>query len=106
MQYLVAVFDTAPTGHNFPFLSFPTHPRKGSQHAQQSAVPVPRQTSMMGGQQNSQGDMFASIVINGVNTQFQDPVRRSSTLHLGDNATFVCGAVSEFLSLCETKRLV
>ncbi|KAI6028103.1 hypothetical protein EDC04DRAFT_2717185 [Pisolithus marmoratus] len=75
MQYSVAAFDTAPTGHNFPFLS---------------------QTSMMGCQQNSQGGMFASIVINEVTTQFQDP----------DHATFVCSAVPDFLSLCETERLV
>ncbi|KAI6028973.1 hypothetical protein EDC04DRAFT_2715650 [Pisolithus marmoratus] len=92
MQYSVAVFDTAPTGHNFPFLSFPTVLAKalGTLSSLSSAG---AQTDIDDGQSEEFArDMFASmrVVINEVNAQLEDP----------ENATFVCGAVSHFLSLC------
>lgn len=72
---------------------------------------------MMGGEANSQEDMFAKLdsmraVITEVNTQFKDPVCSNvisvtfpSDL-LQEKTTFVCVCISEFLSLYETERLV
>jgi TRC40/GET3/ArsA family transport-energizing ATPase len=128
MQYSVIIFDTAPTGHTLRFLSFPTVLEKalakfstlgrsfGPMLNQVSWVKVERMfdmntiidilanaqmTSMMGGGQGNQEDMFAKLesmraVINEVNTQFKDP----------DKTTFVCVCIAEFLSLYETERLI
>lgn len=77
-------------------------------------------STMMGGQQDAQEDMFAKLesmrsVITEVNTQFKDPVcRRISiigydslfALFEQEKTTFVCVCISEFLSLYETERLV
>lgn len=85
MQYSVIVFDTAPTGHTLRFLSFPTVLEKAlsklSSLSGQFGPMIKQMSSMMGGQPDSQEDMFAKLesmraVINEVNTQFKDPVRR------------------------------
>ena len=87
MEYSVIVFDTAPTGHTLRFLSFPTVLEKAlgklSTLSGQFGPMIRQMSSMMGGQQDSQEDMFAKLesmraVINEVNTQFKDPVRVSS----------------------------
>lgn len=105
MQYSVIVFDTAPTGHTLRFLSFPTVLEKAlakfSTLGRSFGPMLNQMTSMMGGGQNSQEDMFAKLesmraVINEVNTQFKDP----------EKTTFVCVCISEFLSVYETERLV
>jgi arsenite-transporting ATPase len=84
MEYSVIVFDTAPTGHTLRFLSFPTVLEKAlgklSTLSGQFGPMIRQMSSMMGGQQESQEDMFAKLesmraVINEVNTQFKDPVR-------------------------------
>lgn len=84
MEYSVIVFDTAPTGHTLRFLSFPTVLEKAlgklSTLSGQFGPMIRQMSSMMGGQQDSQEDMFAKLesmraVINEVNTQFKDPVR-------------------------------
>lgn len=84
MQYSVIVFDTAPTGHTLRFLSFPTVLEKAlsklSSLGGQFGPMLKQMTSMMGGQQDTQEDMFAKLesmraVINEVNAQFKDPVR-------------------------------
>ncbi|KAI5981059.1 anion-transporting ATPase [Pisolithus marmoratus] len=105
MQYSVIVFDTAPTGHTLRFLSFPTVLEKAlsklSSLSGQFGPMLRQMSSMMGGQQDSQEDMFAKLesmraVINEVNAQFKD----------AEKTTFVCVCISEFLSLYETERLV
>jgi len=105
MEYSVIVFDTAPTGHTLRFLSFPTVLEKAlgklSTLSGQFGPMIRQMSSMMGGQQDSQEDMFAKLesmraVINEVNTQFKD----------ADKTTFVCVCISEFLSLYETERLI
>lgn len=124
MEYSVIVFDTAPTGHTLRFLSFPTVLEKAlgklSTLSGQFGPMIRQMSSMMGGQQDSQEDMFAKLesmraVINEVNTQFKDPVRVSSRasrtfINVGplsqEKTTFVCVCISEFLSLYETERLV
>jgi arsenite-transporting ATPase len=87
MEYSVIVFDTAPTGHTLRFLSFPTVLEKAlgklSTLSGQFGPMIRQMSTMMGGQQDSQEDMFAKLesmraVINEVNTQFKDPVRVSS----------------------------
>ena len=84
MQYSVIVFDTAPTGHTLRFLSFPTVLEKAlgklSSLSGQFGPMLKQMSSMMGGQQDTQEDMFAKLesmraVINEVNAQFKDPVR-------------------------------
>ena len=126
MEYSVIVFDTAPTGHTLRFLSFPTVLEKAlgklSTLSGQFGPMIRQMSSMMGGQQDTQEDMFAKLesmraVINEVNTQFKDPVRVSSFLcrrwpltaldaASQEKTTFVCVCISEFLSLYETERLV
>lgn len=127
MEYSVIVFDTAPTGHTLRFLSFPTVLEKAlgklSTLSGQFGPMIRQMSSMMGGQQDSQEDMFAKLesmraVINEVNTQFKDPVRVSSLVRnlcqpltrsgtvSQEKTTFVCVCISEFLSLYETERLV
>lgn len=121
MEYSVIVFDTAPTGHTLRFLSFPTVLEKAlgklSTLSGQFGPMIRQMSSMMGGQQDSQEDMFAKLesmraVINEVNTQFKDPVRlviehtRTISYYLQEKTTFVCVCISEFLSLYETERLV
>lgn len=105
MEYSVIVFDTAPTGHTLRFLSFPTVLEKAlakfSTLGRSFGPMLGQMTSMMGGGQSSQDDMFAKLesmraVINEVNTQFKDP----------DKTTFICVCISEFLSVYETERLV
>jgi arsenite-transporting ATPase len=102
MEFSVIVFDTAPTGHTLRFLSFPTVLEKALGKLSQLSGqfgPMIKQVSpefgpqdvwcdiyyvqmstMMGGQQDAQEDMFAKLesmrsVITEVNTQFKDPVR-------------------------------
>lgn len=84
MEYSVIVFDTAPTGHTLRFLSFPTVLEKAlgklSTLSGQFGPMIKQMSSMMGGQQDAQEDMFAKLesmraVITEVNTQFKDPVR-------------------------------
>jgi len=126
MEYSVIVFDTAPTGHTLRFLSFPTVLEKAlgklSTLSGQFGPMIRQMSSMMGGQQDSQEDMFCKLesmraVINEVNTQFKDPVRVSllvcrrwslttSGAASQEKTTFVCVCISEFLSLYETERLV
>ena len=125
MEYSVIVFDTAPTGHTLRFLSFPTVLEKAlgklSTLSGQFGPMIRQMSSMMGGQQDSQEDMFAKLesmraVINEVNTQFKDPVRVLSLVRRWsltwpgitsqEKTTFVCVCISEFLSLYETERLV
>ncbi|CAO1613388.1 unnamed protein product [Sympodiomycopsis kandeliae] len=105
MEYSVIVFDTAPTGHTLRFLSFPTVLEKAlakfSTLGRSFGPMLNQMTSMMGGGQPNQEDMFAKLesmraVINEVNTQFKD----------ADKTTFICVCISEFLSVYETERLV
>ncbi|UZJ54417.1 hypothetical protein CBS101457_003737 [Exobasidium rhododendri] len=105
MQYSVIIFDTAPTGHTLRFLSFPTVLEKAlakfSTLGRSFGPMINQMTSMMGGGQGNQEDLFAKLesmraVINEVNTQFKDP----------DKTTFVCVCIAEFLSLYETERLI
>lgn len=104
MEYSVIVFDTAPTGHTLRFLSFPSILEKalgklsqlGSRFGGMFA-----QVSAMMGQQISPDQLFERMneltqVVKEVNRQFQDP----------DLTTFVCVAISEFLSLYETERMI
>ncbi|KAL7414371.1 anion-transporting ATPase-like domain-containing protein [Mrakia frigida] len=105
MEFEVIVFDTAPTGHTLRFLSFPSVLDKAlgklSALGGRFGPMLQQMTSMMGGGGAPQEDMFAKLdsmraVIQEVNTQFTDP----------DKTTFVCVAISEFLSLYETERLI
>ncbi|MCO5581035.1 hypothetical protein L7F22_034910 [Adiantum nelumboides] len=105
MEYSVIIFDTAPTGHTLRFLSFPSVLEKAlakfSTLGRSFGPMLNQMTSMMGGGQGNQEDMFAKLesmraVINEVNTQFKDP----------DKTTFVCVCIAEFLSLYETERLI
>jgi len=83
MEYSVIVFDTAPTGHTLRFLSFPTVLEKALSKfgtIGRSFGPMLNQmSSMMGGGNGGQEDMFAKLdsmkeIITEVNTQFKDPV--------------------------------
>lgn len=98
MEYSVIVFDTAPTGHTLRFLSFPTVLEKAlgklSTLSGQFGPMIRQMSSMMGGQQDSQEDMFAKLesmraVINEVNTQFKDPVRLVFE-HTGNASHIIC----------------
>lgn len=130
MEFEVIVFDTAPTGHTLRFLSFPSVLEKAlgklAQLGGRFGPMISQMTAMMGGGA-PQEDMFAKLesmraVINEVNAQFTDPVRllslssflpccaqrtdRGGGMDVKDKTTFVCVAISEFLSLYETERLV
>lgn len=110
MEYSVIVFDTAPTGHTLRFLSFPTVLEKAlgklSTLSGQFGPMIRQMSSMMGGQQDSQEDMFAKLesmraVINEVNTQFKDPVRVTSPVSslVIDNVG-CCFAGKDYVRLC------
>jgi len=102
MEYDVIVFDTAPTGHTLRFLSFPAVLEKalgklstlGSRFGPMINQVCPvylfhpslmiffQMSSMMGGDNGTQEDMFAKLesmraIITEVNSQFKDPVRLS-----------------------------
>jgi len=107
MEYSVIVFDTAPTGHTLRFLSFPTVLEKAlgklSTLSGQFGPMIRQMSSMMGGQQESQEDMFAKLesmraVINEVNTQFKDPVRLA--LNILDLSHLILFSGKDHFRLC------
>jgi len=105
LNYSVIVFDTAPTGHTLRFLALPSVLESGISKVMDLKNRFGGMMGQIGAMMGMPGmnydELFGKLestreTIQEVNQQFKDP----------DTTTFVCVAISEFLSLYETERLI
>lgn len=105
MAYDVVIFDTAPTGHTMRLLGFPTLLEKGLGLFSGLLDRFGPMASTLASTMNMPG-LDVNEMVSKIESMTDVTKEVSATFADPSKCTFVCVCIPEFLSVCETERLV